>query len=87
MPSPEVDVYDRAASQVIEQARQDLGMPKTTLAIRSDVNYESLKGYLAGKRAMSVGTFRALAVALRLTHEEAAQRLGAILAAGEKSDE
>jgi transcriptional regulator with XRE-family HTH domain len=78
---------DRAASRVIEAAREESGMSKAELARRAGISERSVKYYLAGERAMTLGAFRALHAVLGLDREEAARRIaGELLAADDATE-
>lgn len=66
---------DRAASRVVETAREEAGMPKAELARRAGISLRTVNYYLDGERAMTLGAFRALHAVLGLTREEAARRV------------
>lgn len=66
---------DRAASRVIETAREESGMPKAELARRADISLRTVQYYLAGERAMTLGAFRTLCAVLGVPREEAARRV------------
>jgi len=66
---------DRAASLVIENARDARAMPKAELARRAGISLRTVTYYLNGERAMTLGAFRALHTVLGLTREEAARRI------------
>lgn len=78
---------DLAASRVIDAAREELGMSKAELARRSGISERTVKYYLAGERAMTVGAFRALHTVLGISREEAARRITEALVAPDDTTE
>ena len=72
-------LYDQAASIVLEQARESRGMPKAELARRAGISERSVKYYLNGERAMTLGAFRTLCAVLGVPREEAARRVAEAL--------
>jgi transcriptional regulator with XRE-family HTH domain len=79
-------LYDQAASIVLEQARESRGMPKAELARRAGISERSVKYYLNGERAMTLGAFRALLAVLGIGNEQAAHLIESALAALQKAE-
>jgi len=87
MSAPSVTPEDRAAGLVIEAERGRRGMPVSELARRAGISRGSLYGYLDGKRAITLGVFRALCDVLDLPREEAAHRIDSVIATLDDSTE
>lgn len=77
---------DRAASRVIERAREKTGMSKAELSRRSGISERTVKYYLAGERAMTLGAFRTLHTILGLTRQEAADLIAGELASTDDAE-
>jgi Helix-turn-helix. len=78
---------DLAASRIIEAAREERGMSKAELARRSGFSVRTIKNYLYGDTAMTLGTFWSLCHILGVSREEAADRLRRELVTSDDTEE